>query len=126
MPTLAKLADKLGADEAVPPMMMIFMFSSVSQSLWSQNNLVPRAQQRWEIRFAEYLSKFDLDKATDLGDRNVVRCSLEGVFSALTDLVERHVHPGRQRAKRNCEPCHLAGEESRDAVVQPIEFIDDA
>ena len=65
-------------------------------------------------------------KATDLGDRNVVRCSLEGILSALTDLVERHVHPGHQRAERNREPCHVAGEESRDAIVQSIEFIDDA
>src|SRR5688572_30487428 len=94
--------------------------------MWSQDNLVPRAQLRWEIGFGEHLAKLDLDKATDMGDRNVVRCSLEGVFSALTDLVERHVHPGHQCAERNREPCHSAGEESRDASVQPVEFIEDA
>jgi hypothetical protein len=32
----------------------------------SQHDVVPHGQRRWEIGFAQHLSKFDLDKATDL------------------------------------------------------------
>ena len=92
----------------------------------SQHDVVPHGQRWWEIGFAQHLSKFDLDKATDLGDRHVVRRSFERVLRALADLVEGHVHPGHQDTAGNREPRHLAGEESRNAGVRSIELVDDA
>jgi hypothetical protein len=64
----------------------------------SQHDVVPHGQRRWEIGFAQHLSKFDLDKATDLGDRNVIRRTFERVLRALKTGGDcRRVRSGRLR-----------------------------
>ena len=120
----AKLDDKFRVDEAraaddddlhVEPLPL----SS------SQHDVVPHGQRRWEIGFAQHLSKFDLDKATDLGDRNVVRRSFERVLRALADR-SRDTYIQDTRARRGSRATPSAGEEFRNAGVQSIELVDDA
>jgi hypothetical protein len=50
-------------------------------------------RQRGQVALAEHSSQFDLYESADVRDRDVVCTAFEGVFGALTDLVQRDIDP---------------------------------
>ena len=50
-------------------------------------------RQREQVTLAEHFSQFDFYQVADVGDRDIACTAFEGVFGALTNLVQRDIDP---------------------------------
>src|SRR4029450_9833782 len=87
-----------------------------------QDDIVSWFQWQRTVRFAKHFPQIYFYGPAHLRDRDVVRTAFKRASGALSDSVQRGVHPGNQYAERDDQPDHVSLDHPRDALIEAVEF----